>query len=64
MTRDRRSWDEVVREAIMLSAMGLEEQGIQLMRAWHEERRRRRAQREAEDLEPDVHAPDDGGRER
>jgi hypothetical protein len=57
----RRSWDEMIVHAFRLVAMDREPEALALMRAWHEERRRRRAQREAEDLEPDVHAPDGGG---
>jgi hypothetical protein len=46
-----------MRQAVHLSAMGFEEQGIALMRAWHEERRRRRTQRQAQEG-PDVLAPE------
>jgi hypothetical protein len=62
--KQRRSWDEAMCEAVHLSAMGFEEQGIALMREWHEECRRRRAQREAEDrslaLAPDMPQGTDG----
>jgi hypothetical protein len=57
VTRDRRTWDDAMREAVHLSAMGYEAEGIALMRAWHEERRRRRVQRQAEEG-PDILAPE------